>query len=216
MKKTSPMAGEVKLWKEIERLKVFWQTGREEITTASRKRFDISHDRALLLSSLEEFAGVLHSKIIPPMNQFDINPLIRKNDVYGDWLHLKIMGKEVFLLRDPLEFRKVKDVGGFIITENFLKLIKGIGVQEQTLLNQAGNTSGYYREFNRQRLAHDLVQALLLQPENKSQIFFCFKNIEDFIPAIREQEEEVKELPSKSEDLIKLATRYLALLASAP
>jgi hypothetical protein len=70
----------------------------------------------------------------------------------------------------------------FVVTSEFVSLIKGIGIQDQPLLNRlAWQESGYYRDFCTQRLAHDLIGSVLLDPENSRQLYFCLKNIDEFL-----------------------------------
>lgn len=206
---------EQKLWRELERLAVFWRTRDPEIWTASRSLFDppFQKGRSGLLAALDVFAGELLGSIASPMNSFDIAPLRKSGDENGHEAFLSIRGKPVYILTNVQAMDKVKG-SFFIITENFLKLIKGIGIQEQSLLNLAAKAPGYYREFNRQRLAHDLIQALILEPWNKSQIYFCFKNIEEYLSILGASETEFRNLPEGETELLDLSHKVLARLGS--
>ncbi len=171
-----------KLVLEFLRLMEFWKTRKTDVLLAPRITFQqkLSPDQALKL--IDSFASELKSKLASPMSGFKVEPLMKETVSTGSWLHLKMKGKNVFLLKDVESLSLTRNrQNTFLITDNLLTLFKGIGVQEQALLNSAAKTNSYYKSYNAQRLAHDLIGALLLDPDDKVQLYYCFRNIEDFL-----------------------------------
>jgi hypothetical protein len=98
-------------------------------------------------------------------------------------------------------------------------MIKGIGIQEQTLLNQIAKDKNYYFQFNLQRLANDLIGSVLVDTNNQTQLYYCFKNINDFHPVpgwkdidFRWQNDKI--VHRNSQELLALASRFLEVLRS--
>lgn len=202
---------EAKLWREIERLRVYWHTRDPEVLMAPRKLFELPEGRSELLGSLEAFSEELLKVLPAPLADFTVEPLIKEKGIPGSDLYLEVLRRPVFLLED-LSVAASIPREKFLVTRNFLRLLKGTGIQEQTLLNRAAREIRYYRNFNRQRLAHDLVQALILEPKNTSQIFYCFKNIDEFLSALGAESEAFTGLPERREDLLALSRKALQRL----
>jgi hypothetical protein len=112
----------------------------------------------------------------------------------------------------------------FVTTKEFVTLVLGAGVHGQNKLNElAWKESGYYRDFCTQRLAHDLLGCLLLNIENNRQLYFCFKNIQDFLLGFRIESPGWNEIstwldphpfPLKHEEILEKSLRNLELLAT--
>jgi hypothetical protein len=176
-----------KLGLELERLFDYWQSPDSELIFAPREKFfseDLNSDFVRFLIRQEKFWGELLSRLQPPMGEYDLTLLENDKQSYGSTLFLNIDSRPVFLLND---INKLNDAlkshsAYFIATPNFIRLLKGCGVQEQELLNHvASRIPGYYRKFCRQRLAHDLIGTLLQDPDNQRRLFYCVKNNQEFL-----------------------------------
>lgn len=178
-----------KLGLELERLFDFWQSLDPGILNVPREIFfspDLIDDFPAFLRRHEAFWGEILSHLHSPMNEYELSLLEKENFRYGSTLFLEIRKKEVFLLKDlsALEEAKINFKNHFIATPNIIRLLKGAGVQEQSLLNQVAGGKGYYRSFCRQRLAHDLIGTLLQDPDNHRRLYYCFRNNQEFFEAL--------------------------------
>src|SRR5690606_1046285 len=135
---------------------------------------------------MDDFWKELLQTVRSPMNSFSWTPAIYAVDNMGTELGIEIDGRRIYMVKEPADLGKalLRFPDNFVTTTSFTELIKGIGVQEQTFVNRlAAKGEGYYRRFNGQRLAHDLIGAMLLEPENKTQLYYCFLNVHEFAQA---------------------------------
>lgn len=211
-----------KLILEVYRLKNFWES--RDKNWALKRRRDIRPTGTIqdLFSTLEELCRSLIEELEPPLNVYDWKKTVIREDETGFDTAISFKGYPIYVLKNPagiLEVRKGKS-GRFIVTPSYLQMIKGIGVQEQSLLNRLAKEHVYYRKFSCQRLAHDLIGALILEPENTEQLYFCFFNIAEFHhaitgefpvkwPEIESNWKKFRELRLKRDELEKLSVTYL-------
>ncbi len=211
-----------KLSLEIYRLKNFWDS--RDKSWALKRRDDIPPIGGLpeLFSTLEELCRSLIEELEPPLNVYDWKKTVTHEDEYGFDTAISFKGHPIYVLKNPagiLPARKMKS-GRFMVTPSYLQMIKGIGVQEQSLLNRLAREHSYYRKFSCQRLGHDLIGALILEPENTEQLYFCFFNIAEFHhaitgefpvkwPEIESNWKNSRELRLKRDELEKLSVTYL-------
>ncbi len=160
-----------KLMQELKRLLEFWHSLEPELLLKPRKEFLLTPD--FWPSQIQFWKDLLLA--IPPALQ-TYSP-----DSNSGLLSLKVNGKQVMLVS---EISHLTTSEYFFATVELLCLIKGVGVQEQELLNSLTlDKKSYFYRFNRQRLAHDLINGLLFARTNDTQIYYCFKNIKDFLVA---------------------------------
>lgn len=178
-----------KLLKEMERTKLFWSKLDEKILFEDRLKITIPEDIFQHLLLLDQYWHELLLNLHPSLTQFKWSDLILKKAEHGFHLNLQIDGRWVFLVEDPLLFAKAFDLypGHYVVTPSYITLIKGVGIQEQTYLNELAKADhdGYYFKFNRQRLYHDLLGAITFNPDNCTQLYYCFLNIEMFHHSMR-------------------------------
>lgn len=175
-----------KLGLELERLFDYWQNLDPEVLFVPRERFyspDVFSEFTSFLTRQEKFWGELLSALPESMRNYPLEDLENVKVKSGATLFLTIGNRTVFLLKDlsMLEEAKRDFRDYFIATPNFIRLIKGCGIQEQNLLNEVAKTKEYYRRFCRQRLAHDLIGTLLQDVDNARRLYFCFKNNQEFL-----------------------------------
>ncbi len=211
-----------KLSLEIFRLKLLWET--KDANWALKNRNDIPAPGSLseLFESLENLCSSLIEELEPPLNVYDWKKTIIHEDELGYDTAISFKGLPIFVIKDPARIHDVIRLkkGRFIATPSYLQMIKGIGVQEQSLLNRLAKEHPYYRKFSCQRLANDLIGALILEPENIEQLYFCFFNIAEFHqaitgvfptkwPEIETNWKKTRNLPLKRDELEKLSVTYL-------
>lgn len=219
-----------KLLKEIEKTRLFWNQRDAKIPLLPREEIQIENSIIQFLKRIDLFWGELIENLHSHLKKYDWERSILSRDKLGFVLNMEMEGLPVFLLHDSKYFyQALKERPNFFVTtQNFFKLVKGIGIQEQTLLNDIADSeiTRYYYDFNLQRLAHDLIGAIILAPDNYRQLYFCFYNIEMFhnqitgksIPSWKIIEmtwNEHQKLPCESKDeLIDLTLSYLDILIS--
>ncbi len=219
-----------KLCLELKRLQIFWETSDESILWISRKdislQLNTKSDLIQFLESQNHFWGELLENLTFPLGQFDMKPLVKETTDLGSELRLTMNLLPVFVTDNFQNLARLRQgQPKFVCTRNFLCLVKGVGVQEQTELNQlAKDKNGYYFGFNQQRLAHDLIHTLITAPDNASRLFFCFKNIKEFAEASANQiPREWPEVdrwdhqgpfPFQGQHLLDISLRHLELLRS--
>ncbi len=138
----------------------------------------------MFLSRHEQFWEEILQALEKPMAEYPLNDLMKYPNEETGPLYLKIRNRDVILVKNIPMYLKVAEENPhhFIATPNFIRLLKGVGIQEQTLLNKtASTTNPYYIKFNRQRLAHDLIGTLLQDIENESRLYYCFRNNQEFL-----------------------------------
>ncbi|MES2528053.1 MAG: hypothetical protein V4598_13245 [Bdellovibrionota bacterium] len=211
-----------KLGLEIFRLKNFWESRDPEWTLKKRDSIPFSGTLPELFTILENLCRSLIDELEPPLNVYDWKKTITSEDDLGYETAISFKGHPIFVLKDPSQIlvSRKKKAGRFIVTPSYLQMMKGIGIQEQTLLNRLAKEHAYYRKFSCQRLAHDLIGALMLEPENTEQLYFCFYNIAEFHhaltgkfpdkwPEIESNWKKFRDLRLKREELERLSVSYL-------
>lgn len=215
-----------KLKVEIERLHVFWDTHNPEWLLKPRSEILLNDEQ--FFQRLDQLNEKLTLAINPHFRTYSFDPLIQKQNEDCNFLNLQIGGRTVMTVPHLTSLPKIieKYSDYFVCSETFLKLIKAVGVQEQTLLNQlARDKSSYYFHYNLQRLATDLLGAYLLYPDNQSVLYYCFRNIHEFTSEVAKTESpywqtieakwtEEGRLPLQTHDLASLVKAYLDVLAS--
>lgn len=180
-----------KLMADLTKLKIYWETKDETVLNHPRNIYLLkepitTENYGDFLRQQDIFWGELLRSLPFPINKFQVDSYIKSQDKNGSSLYIKVNNKYSFLIRD---FSNIKDIINdygdmFLTTTNFINLIKGVGIQEQNLLNElAIDHTSYYFKFNQQRLAHDLIGAFLDSHCKSSQLYFCFRNIKEFMEA---------------------------------
>ncbi len=211
-----------KLSLEIFRLKNFWASRDAEWALRNRSSIPFSGSLTDLFIILEDLCRSLIDELEPPLNVYDWKKTIIREDHLGFETAISFKGYPIYVLKDPARILEARNgsAGRFIVTPSYLQMIKGIGVQEQTQLNRLAKDHAYYRKFSCQRLAHDLIGALILEPENTEQLYFCFYNIAEFHhaltgefplkwPEIESNWKKFQNLRLKRDELEKLSVTYL-------
>jgi hypothetical protein len=207
-----------KLTKELERLRLFWSSQDPRWINIGRAHIPFSYSLSDYFITLDSFCAELLQSLRSPLNTFDWKEMITEENGFGTEINININLDRVFLVKDSNRFLEAfeKRPNNFVTSESYLELIKGIGVQEQTLLNKlASQRIPYYLQFNGQRLAHDLLGAILLTPDNHEQLYYCFANINSFClemtgasspnwPEIQQSWQLTKQLPYSGRKLIKV------------
>jgi hypothetical protein len=220
-----------KLIAELKRLEIYWQDEKQSDLFISREKI-IPHlltDREISESGiwLENFFQQLKAALHSTLQSFDHTTLIMQESEGRKKLSLEMIGKPVIVVDDPLQISVTSQElpKYFIATGTFIDLVKGVGVQDQALLNDLAKVDDYYRDFNRQRLANDLIGAMLSNPGNRELMYYCFKNINDFYrafydenlsswPQIEAHWLESQSPSSDSPEFQDLCLRYLEVLRS--
>lgn len=181
-----------KLLAEIERTRLYWITGDAKILALERSLIHLPNSINQYLLIMQEYWSELYHNLHPSLQNFSWQESILIHDSFGITLNVEIEGKKVFIIHRAEDFLKAlaEKPDYFVLTKDLFMLIKGIGIQEQTLLNELAvqNIKGLYFRFNRQRLAHDLLGAMILAPYNTTQLYFCFLNIQHFYFRITKQQ----------------------------
>lgn len=212
----------LKLSLELNRLKYFWETG--DLTWAVKKRSEIpsAGDVPAVYQMVDDLCRSLIEELEPPLNVYNWMKAVTKEDELGYETAISFKGHPIFVLKNPkdiLEARKTRNKT-FFVTGAYLQMMKGIGVQEQDHLNRVAREHPYYRKFSCQRLANDLIGALILEPDDIPQLYFCFFNISHFHHAITgkfpDKWPEIekgwalrKDLPWQGETLERVCVTYL-------
>jgi hypothetical protein len=185
-----------KLLAEMKRITLFWKTKDLQVLSTlradllPRENVDPANLREVFLS-LDQCWGEILGHLQSPLGEFDVAELIISETPDHHLLNLTIQDKPVVIAKDAGKIPGLMEQfpESFLCTYNFVKMIKGAGVQEQTLLNQlARDRKSYYFDFNLQRLAHDLLGCFFLSPNQLTQLYYCYKNIHDFYLALTGQE----------------------------
>jgi hypothetical protein len=220
----------LKLLREMERLRLYWENGDKRLITLHRENIPFNYSILSYFEIMDNFWSELLKSLTPPLDTFEWKDMVSSIDSKGFEINVEIAQQRVFI---PNNCRDLWDTllshqNNFICSSNFLKLIKGIGLQEQTLLNElAAQKNTYYLNFSMQRLAHDLLGAILLSPDNHEQLYYCFANINAFCLEVQKSNspfwEEIyqswqltKRLPYSHPDLIKVCMANLDQIAAIP
>jgi hypothetical protein len=224
--------GTYKLIAELDRVLHYW-VGREERflfvpreEVLPRNVFIFEHISSYL-SKYETIWEEIFAALAPELKQFKPEEYFNTHDSEHQILNLSIKGRQVLLVRDVVNVPYFigQFPNHFVCSTTFLKMIKGVGVQEQSLLNNLAKTGGYYYQFNLQRLANDLLGTMLLNPTNKQQLFYCLKNINDFYLVLKsisvpgwhqiESNWSHSEIPKRnSQELLVMCPQFLEVLRS--
>jgi hypothetical protein len=176
-----------KIFQDLTKIKKFWFSKDTSVLRQAREDFEVPDSINKFMIIFSQFCNHLMDKLHSPLNSFRCSELMSKD--FGDYFEvsLEIVGKPVIAVRDPQNFISILNNHPlhFVAPESFIDLVKGVGVQEQTLLNQlVKDKTSHYFKFNQQRLALDLVSAVVQFPDNHGQLYYCFKNIQDFVKAL--------------------------------
>jgi hypothetical protein len=220
------MESAYKLLAELERVHLFWQSKDSRILSLTREQIfpRKNYDSKLwpqYLSAIDGYCQSIFQSLCEPLASFDFQPLVKSSGENYSILNLKILGKPVVVCHKADLIPKLIALfpTSFVCSPTFVKMIKGVGVQEQSLLNKLiHDRSSYYFHFNLQRLANDLLGAFVLNPGGHEQLYYCFKNINDFsmellgnpVPGWNEG----KVTYHSSQELLELINRYLEVLES--
>ncbi len=178
-----------KLKLELERLLQYWRTGNKDFLLVPRIKFlpQLKEESfGIFLNRHETFWKDILDALENPMGNYPVHELMKFPDKDISPLYLKIRNRDVIMVKDVTQFEKTASQNplNFIATPAFIRLLKGVGIQEQTLLNKTAKTKNrYYIQFNRQRLAHDLIGTLLQDITNESRLYYCFRNNHEFLDA---------------------------------
>lgn len=173
-----------KLLKELYKVKAFWESKEESVLYSSRYLYVIDKDPIKAISGLNSFFQDLLDNLNPKLQNYPLENMVIKTDPLGKVMAFNINQKPVLIVDDQESYKRalVKSDSYFISYMALIKIIKGAGIQEQTLVNQlATDKSSYYYSFCRQRLTHDLVRAAIISPEDHQQLYYCFYNIHVFL-----------------------------------
>jgi predicted nucleotidyltransferase len=179
-----------KLVAELNRVQQFWIKNDQSLLKEPRKNFVVQESFQNFIKKQDFFWQELTFHLEPPLNDYPIEDLIEAEfpDYYE--MNLEMRGKQVLIVKktDSLERFFTSHPHHFVVTENFFKLVKSVGVQEQDELNKlAHKKKGYYFDYNLQRLATDLVGAVVQYKEDHRLLYFCLKNIQEFTFAVTGQ-----------------------------
>ena len=179
--------GTYKLVAELDRVLHYWIGREERFLFVSREEvlprdvFIYEHISSYL-AKYEAIWEEIFGALAPELKLFKPEDYFNTHDSEHQILNLSINERQVLLVRDVVNvpYFISQFPNHFVCGSTFLKMIKGVGVQEQSLLNNLAKFGGYYFQFNLQRLANDLLGTLILHPTNQQQLFYCLKNINDF------------------------------------
>lgn len=167
----------IKLQLDLLRLKLIWDT--QDYSPLYKPRIELLKE-VKLYSDLNSFITFIDQFISDLLNEL---PYELQQYQLG-LIDFPIEGKQVYCVRENDDFTKAVNSNPhhFIATESMIRLIKGVGILEHTHLNKlTKDKSSYFYKFNKQRLAQDLLGATLSPHRNDMQIFYCLKNICEFI-----------------------------------
>lgn len=216
-----------KLLKEIERVRQFWFSRDIKWITKPRTEIPISGLCLQEIKKLNQLCEDLLNNIESPMNNYDWESSIKYTLTDGFILDIQIDGMSVFIPHDFSQFEVLlfKYHDKYVASSSYIKLIKGVGIQEQSHLNTLAKTDNFYRNFCIQRLAHDLLGAILMEPENLRQLYYCFYNIQEFYKKLTNENlpnwdeidtywQKKQELPFNMKGLLSESQSKLDLLES--
>ena len=224
--------GTYKLIAELDRVLHYW-LGREERflfvpreEVLPRNVFVFEHISSYL-SKYELIWEQIFAALAPELKLFKPEEYFNTHDSEHQILNLSIKGRQVLLVRDVVNVPYFINQfpNHFVCGAIFLKMIKGVGVQEQSLLNKLAKSGDYYYHFNLQRLANDLLGTMLLNATNQHQLFYCLKNINDFclamksisVPGWHQIESNwttTQSLKHNTQELLSLCPQFLEVLRS--
>lgn len=218
-----------KLTKELYRIKLYWEEPRSNWATCIRDQIPLVDNLDQFLFKIEVFWKDLLNHLNPKLRHYQWSESIIFETELGFFLNIEIEGLKVFLVHsiENLKAAILKHPECFVTTITYFELVKGVGIHEQTQVNELAvtNPKGYYFKFNCQRLAHDLIGSLYLEPDNEIQLYYCFSNIQDFyksltkktIPQwdyVHESWQTNGKMPLLRPQILELSRAYLDLLAS--
>jgi hypothetical protein len=216
-----------KILQDLLKIETFWIKRDDSILNQTRTSFEIPKTIDKFIPHFAHFCESILNHLDSPLDTFKCSDLLIKDFTSHFEVNMQMLGKPVIAVRDVQNFSSILEnhPSHFVAPEIFINLVKGVGVQEQTLLNQlAKDKTSHYFKFNQQRLALDLIGAVVHFPENQTQLYYCFKSIQDFIHTVEgskdapewnniqqlwNSEAKVFETPS---DLFRLNKAYLEVL----
>jgi predicted nucleotidyltransferase len=178
-----------KLIAELNRVQQFWIKNDQSLLKEPRKNFVIQESFQSFIKKQDLFWQELNFHLEPPLNDYPIEDLIEAEFSEYYEMNLEMRGKQVLIVKkaESLERFFISHPHHFVVTENFFKLVKSVGVQEQDELNKLAQKKGFYFDYNLQRLATDLVGAVIQYKEDHRLLYFCLKNINEFKFAVTGQ-----------------------------
>ena len=175
-----------KLIAEMERLLRYWQERDDRLLFLSRE--DVFPRQQFMPAQIGEYLErfdqnwqSIFKELALPLQGFPFKQYLNRETEEYQILNFSIQDRQVLVAKEinRIPFLKTVFPEKFVCSETFVCLVKGVGVQEQTLLNTIAHDKNYYYQFNLQRLANDLVSAALA-PTDQSRLYYCFKNINEF------------------------------------
>ncbi len=175
-----------KLIAEMERLLRYWQERDDSLLFLSRE--DVFPRQQFMPAQIGEYLERydqnwqnIFKELALPLQGFPFEQYLNRETEEYQILNFTIQDRQVLVAKKikRIPFLKTVFPEKFVCSETFVCLVKGVGVQEQTLLNTIALDKNYYYQFNLQRLANDLVSAALA-PTDQSRLYYCFKNINEF------------------------------------
>ncbi len=176
----------IKLAKDLTRLRTFWETQDESVLYRERASFSIQNDWEKFIHSLDSFWEDLAQSVHPLFMTYSEEIYVSIVSEEGSLLDFEFDGRKVFMLHTDFrgELFSLLKKGYFPARSTFVRLMKGVGVHEQTFINQlAREYHPYYYPYCLQRLANDLVNSALEAPQDHGRLFYCYFNIKEFLYA---------------------------------
>lgn len=176
------LKAKTKLQKDLYALREFWITKDRSWLLKRRSDIEMSTDLFEFLNDYNKFIQDIILALPDDFERYDMSPLKDEKTKWGETLFLKINNKKVHAINNYSDLKKNPDTSFFFATLPFIQLIKTVGIQEQEQLNRYVSKSGntLFFEFCIQRLAHDLLGAVLTTKRSETTIYFALKNINDF------------------------------------
>jgi hypothetical protein len=213
-----------KLIAEMERLLQFWQEQDDGLLFLSREEiFPHQHfnpsQMGMYLERYDQNWQSIFKVLARTLQTFPIEEFLKTETEQYKILNFSIQDQQVLIAKviTQIPFLKTAFPDKFVCSETFVRMVKGVGVQEQTLLNKIASANNYYYQFNLQRLANDLASAALAQLD-QSRLYYCFKNINEFHLALLNESVpgwDGIELIWQNEGIVNQNSQELALITSS-
>ena len=218
-----------KLIAEMERILLYWQEQDDGLLFLSREEIFPRHQfhPKRIGNHIEKYDQNWKSilkELALPLQKFPFEEYLITETTDYQILNFAIQGQQVLVAKviTQIPFLKTVFPEKFVCSESFVRMVKGVGVQEQTLLNQIAKGKNYYYQFNLQRLANDLASTALA-PIDQSRHYYCYKNINEFHLALFNKSvpewEEIQQrweadgnVNQNSQELLLITSRFLEVL----
>lgn len=171
-----------KILAEILRLHHYWIRNEQSILYAQRSSF--LNKKMLrfqeIFDFIQSFSAQLLSSIHLSLPHFGISPLIKHSEHELHHLYLHINSLPVIISDEYQASVELKDY--FYCPSALLVLLKTIGVQEQTQVNELARVESYYYHYCHQRLLTDLYGSFL--SSDSVSVYYCLDNINQFFSQV--------------------------------